>query len=87
MHCRTPRTRRLSDFVRQLSLVRQYGTAVLFAKSNLAGTMAAAMVAMYRTFEFIGVMLQIILLWQLSRGGMWRIYEGFSVSTGGRKIE
>jgi len=79
-------TRRLSDFARRLSLVHQYGTAVLFAESNLASTMAAAMVAIYRTLEFTGVMFQIILLWRLSRGGMWRIYGGFSVSTCGREI-
>ena len=79
-------TRRLSDFARRLSLVHQYGTAVLFAESNLASTMAAAMVAIYRTLEFTGVMFQIILLWRLSRGGMWRAYGGLSLSTGGRRI-
>jgi hypothetical protein len=41
--------------------------------------MAAVMAAMFRTLEFTGVVLQMILLWRLSRGSMWRTYGGFSL--------
>src|SRR6202051_2549465 len=41
--------------------------------------MAAAMVALFRTLEFVGIVLQMVLLWRLSRGRMWRIYGGFSL--------
>lgn len=37
------------------------------------------MVAIFRMVEFTGVALQLFLLWRLSRGGMWRIYGGFSL--------
>jgi hypothetical protein len=79
-------TRRLGDFARRVSLVHRYVTLVPFTKSNLASTMAAAMVAIYRTLEFTEVALQITLPWRLSRGAMRNIYAGFSVSTGGGEI-
>jgi hypothetical protein len=41
--------------------------------------MAAVMAALFRTLEFTGVVLQMILLWRLSRGRMWHIYGGFSL--------
>ena len=47
--------------------------------------MAAAMVAIYRALKFAGFVSQIF-LWRLSRGGMWRVYRGFPLSTAGREI-
>ncbi len=37
------------------------------------------MVAMFRLIEFSGMALQVMLLWRLSRGSMWRVYGGFAL--------
>lgn len=37
------------------------------------------MAALFRVIEFTGVALQMVLLWRLSRGKMWRTYGAFSI--------